>query len=152
MLKVRSRNFGSIEYAPGEEFTFANGLPGFPQESAFLPIEVPEQLPLLYLQSLRTPELCFVALPVRCIEADYELSRSGGELASIGLSGDAQPGPGLLCLALVCFEEDGRAVANLRAPIVINVKTRAGIQMIQSEDHYPIRCPLEPAGEAAMCS
>ena len=63
MPTVLSRNFGTIEYAVADQFTFPDGLPGFPAEIAFLPIEIPEQLPLLYIQSLRTPDLCFIALP-----------------------------------------------------------------------------------------
>ena len=47
---------------PGEQFVFPSGLPGFPCETAFLPVEVPEHLPLVYLQSMRTSDLCFVAL------------------------------------------------------------------------------------------
>jgi flagellar assembly factor FliW len=152
MPKVLSRKFGAIDYAAGEQFVFPNGLPGFPLETAFLPIEVPEQLPLLYLQSLRTPDLCFVGVPVNCIVADYELSLNADDLACIGLSPDAQPGSEMLCLALVCFKEDGTGAANLRAPIIINVNNRIAVQMIQIEDRYPFRFPLNPEKEVTMCS
>ncbi|HEY3839782.1 MAG TPA: flagellar assembly protein FliW, partial [Bryobacteraceae bacterium] len=136
MPKVMTRNFGAIDYGAGDPFTFPEGLPGFPLETAFLPIEIPEQLPLVYLQSLRTPNLCFVGLPVNCIVQSYRLLPNGEEFERIGLAPDARPGSTMLCLALVCFGEDGTAAANLRAPIVINVEKRLGIQMIQSEDAY----------------
>jgi flagellar assembly factor FliW len=152
MPKAFSRHFGAIEYLSGDEFAFPNGLPGFPCETTFLPVEIPEQLPLLYLQSLRTPDLCFVALPARCIVADYELSPNAEDLAFIGLGPDAKPDSEMLCLALVCFGEDGTVSANLRAPIIISVKNRTGVQMIQTEDRYPIRFPLEPEREVTMCS
>jgi flagellar assembly factor FliW len=149
---VLSRNFGAIEYAPADPFVFPDGLPGFPDETAFLPVEVPKQLPLLYLQSLLSPDICFVALPVKCIVPDYQLSPGGDELSRVGLRPDALADPEMLCLALLCFAEDGTAAANLRAPVIINVKNRRGVQMIQSEDHYPIRYPLEPSREVTMCS
>jgi flagellar assembly factor FliW len=152
MPQVFSRNFGTIDYVAGEPFDFPNGLPGFPAEEAFLPVEVPGQLPLLYLQSLRTPDLCFIALPVKCIVAEYELVPNAEDLALIGLRTDAKPGPEMLCLALVCFGEDGTAAANLRAPIIVNVKKRVGVQVIQSEDRYPFRYPLQPEREVTMCS
>jgi flagellar assembly factor FliW len=152
MPKAFSRSFGVIEYQPGEQFAFPRGLPGFPHETAFLPVEVPEQLPLLYLQSLRTPGLCFVALPVKCVVADYRLSPNAEDLAGIGLGEDIEPGPETLCLALVCFGEEGTATANLRAPIIINVKSRTGVQAIQSEDRYPFRYPLHTEKEATVCS
>lgn len=151
MPRVLSRKFGAVEYVAGEEFVFPHGLPGFPCETAFLPVEIPEQLPLVYLQSLRTPGLCFVALPARCIVAGFELAPNTQDLDAIGLGSDARPGPEMLCLALLCFREDGTVTANLRAPLVINVKSRVGIQMIQVEDRYPIRFPLQPEKEATMC-
>ena len=93
MPKVLSRSFGTIEFVPGEQFVFPVGLPGFPCETEFLPVEVPEQLPLVYLQSLRTSDLCFVAAPVNCLVADYQLSAHAEELTLIDLSPDAARGP-----------------------------------------------------------
>jgi flagellar assembly factor FliW len=151
MPKIVSQNFGTIEYAPGEPFVFPDGLPGFPLETGFLPVEVPDQLPLLYLQSLRRCDLCFVALPVGCIVGSYELAAGADDLVRIGLSPDTQPGSQMLCLALVCFAEDGTATANLRAPVIVNLENRMAAQTIQSEDRYPIRYVLQPAREGAMC-
>lgn len=152
MPKLITRHFGAIEYVAGEQFVFPSGLPGFPADTAFLPVELPEQLPLIYLQSLNSPDLCFVSLPVKCIVSDYQLSPNGDDLARIGLRPDVQPGPAILCLALVCFGEDGTADANLRAPIVINLQNRMAVQTFQGEDRYPIRYPLKPEREATMCS
>lgn len=142
MPKVPSRNFGAVEFAPGEQFVFPKGLPGFPAETAFLPVEVPDQLPLVYLQSMRTSDLCFVAAPVNCLVADYQLSANAEDLSLIDLGPDAVRGPQTLCLALVCFGEDGTAAANLRAPIVVNLRNRRGVQAIQNENRYPIRFPI----------
>jgi flagellar assembly factor FliW len=151
MPTALTRDFGKIDYANGDQFFFPQGLPGFPEERVFLPVEIPEQFPLLYLQSVRTPDLCFVALPVNSIVAGYEFRANAGDVVDIGLTPGAQPGPDMLCLALVCFGEDGPA-ANLRAPVVINVKNRMGAQIIQNEDRYPIRFPLGPAREVTTCS
>jgi flagellar assembly factor FliW len=152
MPKVLSRNFGAVEFAAGEQFFFPNGLPGFPRETAFLPVEIPDQLPLVYLQSVRTPELCFAALPVNCLVADYQFSATVEDLTLIELGRDAVPGLQMLCLALLCFGEDGTASANLRAPIVVNLQNRRGVQAIQNEDRYPIRFPLNPHKAGLTCS
>ena len=151
MPKALSRNFGAVEYTSGEQFVFPNGLPGFLDETIFLPVEIPEQFPLLYLQSLRTPDLCFVTLPVNCILPDFQLSASAEDLACADLSPEVAIGRNILCLALVCFGEDGTPAANLRAPIVVNVKNRKGVQVVQNEERYPFRYPLEPEKEVQMC-
>lgn len=151
MSQALSSNFGTLEYDDEALFRFPGGLPGFPEEKAFLPVEIPEQFPLLYLQSPRTPELCFVTLPVQCVVSDYELASSREDIARIGLGPDARPGPTMLCLAVICFSEDGSAAANLRAPILINVENRLGVQTIQFDDQYPIRYPLKAEKEPATC-
>jgi flagellar assembly factor FliW len=152
MPQVVSRSFGFIDFTPEEQFVFPNGLPGFPGETAFLPVEVPDQLPLVYLQSLRTPDLCFVALPVHCLVADYQLSANAEDLTSIDLSPDATAGQHMLCLALLCFADDGTAAVNLRAPLIVNLRNRRGVQAIQSDDRYPIRFQLETGDGGLMCS
>jgi flagellar assembly factor FliW len=156
MPRVLSRSFGIVDYVAGEEFVFPTGLPGFSLETAFLPVEVPEQLPLVYLQSMRTPELCFVALPANCIVAGYLVSANPEDLETIRVNQDEpdgiHPGPETLCLALLCFSEDGTVTANLRAPLVVNLKSRIGVQMIQNDDRYPIRFLLETGEEVSVCS
>lgn len=151
MPNALSRYFGLIEYSQGQPFIFPDGLPGFPQETRFLPIEVPDQLPLLYLQSLSTPDLCFVALPPNCLVPNYDAAAQPEDLARIGLTPDALQGPGTLCLALLSFEENGEAFANLRAPIVVNMKQRNAVQTIQTEDRYPIRFAIHRKSEASPC-
>ncbi len=151
MPTIDSRYFGTFEYSTEEPFIFPNGLPGFPGETSFIPVELPEQFPVVYLQSLHTPGLCFVSLPVKCVLADYRLETNAVDLALIGLDVDARPGPDMLCLALLCFETDGTAAANLRAPIVINVKNRRAVQMIQAEAQYPVRFELSSQAETVAC-
>ena len=46
---------------------FPEGLPGFERERRFLPLEMPDQHPLVFLQSAATPALCFVTLPVLAV-------------------------------------------------------------------------------------
>lgn len=145
-----TRNFGAIEYQQAELFFFPQGLPGFADETKFLPVELPDQFPLVYLQSLRTPDLCFAALPVNSVITGYRLGVTAGDLEGIGLRPDVQVGTDMLCLALICFAEEG-AAANLRAPVIINLKNRMAAQIIQNDDRYPIRFPLVPSTEVAVC-
>lgn len=152
MPKALSRNFGAVEFAPDEQFVFPNGLPGFPRETAFLPVEIPEQLPLVYLQSLQTSDLCFIALPVNCLVQDYRLSASAEDLALVDLRPEAVPGPDALCLAFLCVGEDGTATANLRAPVIVNLQNHRGVQAIQNEDRYPVRFVLGTREGGFECS
>ncbi len=43
-------------------------MPGFEEQRRMIPVEIPSQRPLVYLQSLESDEICFVALPVYVID------------------------------------------------------------------------------------
>jgi flagellar assembly factor FliW len=153
MSKVQSRYFGLLEYAEQDLFVFREGLPGFPLETSFLPVEIPDQFPLVYLQSLLNPDLCFIALPAPCLVSNYRPRLDPEDLAAIGITPDSVPGPDSLVLALICFTEDGTAAANLRAPLLINTHSRCGVQATQTDETYPVRLPLSShLPESQLCS
>src|SRR5512138_648877 len=82
MKRCITRYFGNMEYLDESVLHFPDGLPGFDCEHNFLPIQQPESAPLVYLQSLTLPDLCFVALPATVACRDYQplLSEHDAEL------------------------------------------------------------------------
>ncbi len=68
-----------------------------------LPVEIPAQKPLVYLQSLTNPEVCFVSLPVFIVDSGFRLHLSDDERSILQLNGDGDPtiGVDVLCLALL---------------------------------------------------
>lgn len=153
MRTFSSRHFGSIRYEDDATFTFPAGLPGFEQERCFIPVEHQASKPLVFLQSLTRPELCFITLPVLAVNRDYRLAVSAEDLRALGLASDRQPsiGADVLCLAILSVAEGRLPTANLLAPVVINLKTRRGLQAIQEESAYSHQYPLlaQPEGECS---
>ena len=64
MRRGASKNFGIVECEAGFVITFPRGLPGFESETLFVSVERESSKPVLFLQSLVTPQLCFITLPV----------------------------------------------------------------------------------------
>ena len=128
---VRSRWLGEIESDPRAELFLPAGLPGFENERRMLPIEIPSQRPLVYLQSLGDPEICFAALPVFVVDSRFRLSLSEDERSVLQLPEDFDPviGVDVLCLALLmsCGDE---VRSNLNAPVVINLHNSRAIQCV----------------------
>ena len=141
MPKLATKYFGSIEYREDEVVRFPSGLPAFERELEFLAIEPASSAPLVFLQSARTPGLCFLALPVEGIDPDYRLAIIRDDLQALGLAGDRQPGIGseIRCLAIVAAPSNGAVTANLLAPIVINPANRRGLQAIRMDSAYSYR-------------
>lgn len=154
-MRFETRHFGTIEFERDAICEFPAGLPGFEDEHEFLALELPHTRPIVFLQSLRRADLCFITLPVQTIEPGYRLLMSAEDLRLLGLPEERQPelGREVLCLAIVAVGEGQPPTANLLAPVVINLANRRAVQAIQSDSGYSHRHPLPvPGGEEQACS
>jgi flagellar assembly factor FliW len=145
MPAIHTRYFGTIPYREPEVLIFERGLPGFEQETRFLPVRQPELEPFVFLQSAATPDLCFPAVPVAAVCPGYRLESEAEELRELGVGESAGAA---LCLAIVTFNEDGPPTANLLAPVVIHVPSRRAAQVIDTGGGYSHRHPLNVDGGA----
>src|SRR5689334_16726938 len=120
MPLLQTKNFGAIRYESEAVFGFPRGIPGFEDRRQFVPVHFAETDPLIFLQSLDDPGLCFLTMPVLGVDSTYRLQMETEDCALIGLPG-AEPkiGEDVLCLAVISLREDG-PTANLLAPIVVN--------------------------------
>ena len=149
---MQTKNFGMISYQPESELEFPRGLPGFDERRRFVAVRFVESDPLVYLQSLDDPDLCFITMPVLAVDPRYRLKLAGEDLGEIGLPAVRQPriGEDVFCLTVLSVRETG-PTANLLAPIVINLKTRKAVQAIASDGDYSHQYELMPE-ESPVCS
>jgi len=154
MPTLQTRYFDQLHYGDGDPFRFAAGIPGFEDHTAFLLIQQPKTKPLVFLQSLHDPAVCFVALPARVADPEYRLELSVEEAAALDLpeAEMTQDSPDLLSLVLLTFVENADPVVNLMSPIVLNLRARRGIQAIQLGSNYSLRHTLTLESQAATCS
>jgi flagellar assembly factor FliW len=138
MASLLTKYFGLMECDAAAIVEFPMGLPAFEQERNFLIIEQPSMAPLLFLQSVTQPDLCFLTVPVLTLDPEYRLAIVPEDLRRLGFGEDSQPAPGgsLLCLALIAAAENGPPTANLWAPVVINLAARTGLQAIRPDSAY----------------
>jgi flagellar assembly factor FliW len=138
MLLVSTRDFGEIEVAEDSVVEFPHGLPAFEDERRFVLIHPPTLAPLIFLQSAASQALAFTALPMPIVDAGYELSVLAEDFEAVGC-----PAAGDLAVyALLTFSDDGRATANLLAPIVVNTGTRKATQAVRADSRYSHKHPL----------
>lgn len=154
MPKLSTVYFPELEYSNEAIFDFPAGLPGFEDQIAFLFIEQAQTRPLVFIQSLINPGLCFLALPVLTVDPEYRLNLSPEDLTALGLATENTPriGTDIGCFALLTIFEDAAPTVNLMSPIVINLRSRKGIQSIPATSEYSLRHPLVLEKETAPCS
>jgi flagellar assembly factor FliW len=146
MPLAHTHRFGALEYDESSVLTFPAGLPGFDGQPLFTLVGQPELAPVVFLQSLNAPELCFLAAPVLAIDAHYILALTREDLERLGLDPLRQPvlNVNVLCLALLCTPENGPVTANLLAPIVVNLDTRIAAQAVRTDQRYSHRHQIDP--------
>jgi len=142
-----TKYFGETQFDESAVLRFPAGLPGFEEEKRFLALEQPEQRPLVFLQSLNTPELCFVAVPVFAVDPGYrlEMSEADRTLAGFQANEEIRIGANAACLAILTIDESG-VTANLLGPVVVNLSSNLAVQAVAPEMRYSHRTPL--AGSA----
>ena len=159
MARIQTKCFGEVEYSPDAIFEFPNGMPGFEAERTFVFLNQPATYPLMFMQSLSRPDLCFILLPILAADPHYKLRVSEEDLTALCLPTGKQPriGKEILCAAMVCAGNAERPdpTVNLLAPILVNLKRHIGIQAIQTPSRYSYRHPLvsqDRHEELARCS
>ena len=151
MLEFETKYFGKVPYAPGSVIEFPLGLPGFENEHRFVLIEQSINKPIVFLQSLSQPELCFPTAPVSLLCPNYELTLSAEDLFALGCQEQPVAGQDTLLLAIVSLAPDGPATANLLSPVVIHWRTRLAVQAIQTDSPHSHQHPLLAPTPVAPC-
>jgi len=153
MLSIPTKYFGILSCREDAVFEFPRGLPAFEDERRFVLIELAENSPLVFLQSLTLPTLCFLAFPILVVDREYRLGVPGEDLAALDLDPKRQPALGdeVLVLALVSLHDGFSLTANLMAPVVLNLKTRRGLQAIRQDQLYSHQHVVESRGLVVAC-
>jgi flagellar assembly factor FliW len=152
MPTIDTQHFGILEYQPEALIEFAAGLYAFEDQTEFVVVEQPATAPIVFLQSVRAPELSFMTLPVQVIDHGYRVALSEEDVQALGFPAGYGPelGRDLLCLVLVTAAPGVPATCNLLAPIVINHASRRGLQVIQFDSGYSHQHPI--AALESACS
>jgi flagellar assembly factor FliW len=127
---------------PRCELLFPAGLPGFEDQRRMLPVEIPAQRPLVYLQSVECAEICFVALPVYVIDRAFQLLMSEEDRSILDLPADCDPVIGADVLP---------RAAHAGGPIVINLHNRRGVQCVPAEGLRSRFWRLDDNGWTTLC-
>ena len=144
MPSFQTKYFDLVSFERSSVLEFPHGLPGFEERRSFVALQFEDRRPIVFLQSIEDPELCFLTVPVGVVDADYHLQVNEEDRSHAGLP-PLRPlriGDDVLCLAVLSVRESG-PTANLLAPLVINLHNRKGVQAIAAESGYSHQHPLE---------
>lgn len=125
---------------------FADGLIGFESFHDFALVPQGDESPFLLLQAVDEPQLAFLTIDPRCFAPAYLPELSDEDLQSLDLKDFSHA----VVLSIVVIPEDpAKMTANLQAPVVINVETRHGRQLVSRSGKHKIRHYILGEPEAA---
>ncbi len=138
-MKIETSRFGLLDVSDEMLLRFPSGLVGFPACRQFVVVDTAEASDYQWFQSVDEPSLAFVIMNVRLLQPDFRADIPDEGLIEL----DTSPTDPILLMAVITIPagRPDQATANLRAPLVINLRTRKGKQMILHES-IPLRYPL----------
>lgn len=141
MTKIKTRNFGEIEVEEKQKITFPEGILGFEQYKDYY-LVIKQDSPFLWLQAAEKENLAFILINPYLFVPDYGLNISQRDWDVIG----SGPNEDVLTFAIVTIPANPEEMtANLQGPVVVNPRSRAGVQAISLDDRYTIKHPILPA-------
>ena len=136
LLIVKTTHFGDVEVTDEQIFTATVPVPGFPDSKRFFFIERDKIKPFKWLQSADDGALTFVVVEPGTFFHDFEPKIGAFDIKEIGLSRQDEA---LMMVIVVLPDDLSKMTANLRGPLIINVRDRLFKQVFIETDRWTVR-------------
>lgn len=124
---IETHRFGRVHINSDHIIAFHEGLLGFEHLKRYAIILCETTEPIQWLQAVDDPTVSLPIINPFLIKPDYELDVDDGELQSIGMPTVDEI---LIVNAMVLPEQIRNATVNLSAPVLINLRTKQGRQIV----------------------
>jgi flagellar assembly factor FliW len=135
-MNISSQRFGALEIGEEQVLQFPEGLVGFPNEREFVLIPHNSTGFLAWLQSTRSPAVALPVVSAHAFGSKYPDVSIEPATSALGLGEESDD----VALMVVLSAPQGQpATVNLLAPILVNVSTRRGAQIILEGSRFSTR-------------
>ncbi len=133
---IKTGRFGQLTIGNLEKVTIPGGILGFPEYKEFCLVDPGDDTLILWLQSLDNPEIVFPILEPKIFRTAYTARLSAAELRELRLENINQSA----VFSILTIPEDVTLMtANLKAPLVINLKEQVAKQVVLQENEYSVK-------------
>lgn len=133
-------DYGTVEYQQDDLIFFPDGVFGFPKLTRFLLLRMKEgDDSLLLMVSVEDSDVIFVLINPFFLLSDYSPVLTPEELSCLEAMDSGELSYYAICVVQNDYLEN---TVNLKCPLVINPKTRHGIQVILENSQYGYRHKL----------
>ena len=122
------------------EILFEKGIPGFENYRYFNVNIVKKNKKIYNIVSKEDSNVGFISISPFDIKKDYEIDLDDEFIKELDIKDEKD----VLVICLITLGKSLKeSTANLKAPIIINIKNNRGKQLILQDDKYKIKEPLE---------
>ncbi|MBM4293826.1 MAG: flagellar assembly protein FliW [Deltaproteobacteria bacterium] len=139
-LTISTRDLGPRQVDEEAVISFPTGLPGFEDYRRFVLLQYPFPTPLVCLQCIDRPEVAFVVTDPVNLVADFKLTPGNSDLPE--WRGEDPKDIKVLVILTIPPGCPRDLTANLMAPLVINLRTRRGRQVVVDKGGYSSKHPV----------
>jgi flagellar assembly factor FliW len=132
-MELKGTRFGDFVIDEEDILHLAGGLIGMPLLQRFIIMDFDGETPFKWMQSVDDPLMGFVIADPRVFRPDFRLAAGEKELAALAPLIAEE-----LIVFVLCTMRDENEVptGNLLGPIVVNARTRRGVQVIDEQNLY----------------
>ena len=135
-MLIETTRFGTVSVSEEDILTFPEGMLGFSKLNEYVLIERVDDSLFLWMQAVKKPSVAFPLLEPQILEKGYKVDLAEEDRETLDLDNLSQ----CKAFAIITIPSDPtKMTANLKAPIVINLKKRLAKQVILHAQDYPIR-------------
>jgi len=135
-MMIETSRLGSIAVSEEDIITFPEGMLGFSKINQYVLVERADDSLFVWLQALKKPTIAFPLLEPEIIEKNYKVELIDEDLKILSLK-DLKHAK---VFSIITIPTDpSKMTANMKAPVVINLKKKVAKQVILHNLDYPIR-------------
>jgi flagellar assembly factor FliW len=142
MPSFDTTRFGTLQYEETDVLELPDGLIGLPALRRWLMLDMAQEVPMRWLQSLDRPDFGVPVMPPVFFAEQYEIAASTTARRRLSAAGE----PDLVTLIIANIHPGGeRITGNLRAPLLLDAATRRGAQLALEDDRLSTRQEIDYA-------
>lgn len=138
-MYLETKYLGKMDIAADKIILFESGIPGFLEEKEFVLLDIPGQEIMQMLQSLHTPDVAFFITNPHHFYTDYTFTLDNSIVEALHIEKKEE----IAILSIMTVREPIQAsTINLKAPIIINNRTKLGKQLILNDGPYSMKATI----------
>lgn len=138
-MYIQTKYLGELSIKEEQVIHFLDGLPGFPNETRFVLLELPENPFFNILQSIHTKDVAFIVTSPYHFYKTYAFDLSPSIIEKLQIETESDVNVLTIVTLATPFS---KSTINLKAPLILNIKKQYGKQYILNETDYPIKAPI----------